>query len=215
MRNLYSTLVCQQKPRSWAGLLCPLWACFTYTLCKPTSTYRHTGSSALCQPHIAVVNTVYENEMRCHSLAFPRFFRASKWNAVFYSTVSTSIFCVLNDLLAHVSLHHVEDAYEMSCFYYYSCSTCHWTLKQIPQCNDTDILILSCFKLATSQKETVEYFSKTPYAAITFMFPVLGEIICYRNWWPTWYFKRLRCILLSDCFPQIYICLKGGCGCQR
>lgn len=42
-----------------------------------------------------------------------------------------------------------------------------------------------------------------------------GEMICYGNWWPTWYFKRLCCILLSNCFPQIYICLKGDCGCQQ
>lgn len=34
-------------------------------------------------------------------------------------------------------------------------------------------------------------------------------MISCRNWWPAWYFKRLRCILLSDCFPQIYICLTG------
>lgn len=137
---------------------------------------------------------------------------SSKWNM----PSPSSIFYILNALPSHVSACHGEAEYEMYYFYYYSCSSCHRTPEQLPQSNDTDILILSYFELVTLQKETAEYFLGRLSAAITFMFHVcVGGMICYRNWWPAWYFKRLRCILLSDCFLQIYICLKGGCGCQQ
>lgn len=49
-----------------------------------------------------------------------------------------------------------------------------------------------------------------------------GEMIRCGNWWPAWYFKRLRCVSPGDCFLQIYICLKGwgeievgDSGCQQ
>lgn len=196
--------------------------CLNYTPSKPTIT--DTQAAQLCTHQCVRVKIKW---------IVISFFFSSKWNARSCSIVSTAVCCILD---VHTSACVTHDA-EVRCWLWIAATTFITTaavvVTGLVSCSLIVMMLACCpviFQVTSirEKKRDSWVFSKTTYAAITFMFHVWGwgvgvrvcvggggGVMCYRNWWPSWYFKRLRCILLSDCFPQIYICLKGGCGCQR
>lgn len=156
-------------------------------------------------PHVTIYSVVYWNERIClFFFFFFTFFRASKWNVIFSQHY-------LNFTFLHIKCSAITS--HMDVPYYV-------LLLLRPLSSSHSLMILAYLSCHISsywhyKKRWLTIFYDDLHSNNFHVSCVRGEMICYRNWWPAWYFKRLRCILLSDCFPQIYICLKGGCGCQQ